>query len=224
MPSPRGIRSLATTALAGRDLPSFVDPRCRICKCAERKWIEMELVRGASVKAISAHIDQRSSLRSTYSTTRGIREAIDRHRERGHLDIDDEMRRAIVEDEIRQMGMDPDEMAGSLVTEMSLMREVVRVTYTDIVDGKLKPKVADGLAAAKMLHDVKSPTEGVNREVLIAGIMAVGRIVLRHADAEAARKIKAEMKADPDLWAVFGSGFTPEPAMIQTQALEVGPG
>lgn len=214
-----GIRSLATTAIAGRNLPTVVEPRCRICKCADRTWIERQLVRGMPVRAISAHLNPRSSLHSTYSSAEGLRTAIARHRDRGHLSIDDEMRRRIVDDEIRQMGMDPDAMAGSLITEMGLLKEVVRATYSDIADGTLRPKVSDGLTAAKMLHDAKSPTEGVDREVLLAGIMAVGRIVSRHVDSDAARKIKAEMKADPDLWAVFGPGFESEPP-IPAKALE----
>lgn len=142
----QGGSSVIAYRLGGRDYPLRTVAQCKVCSSPHRFEIEKELAAGRVYKRIVE-----SLLIEDPDCDLSPKNLSDHYRN-GHMPLEVEASRRIVEKRAEQRGLDVAAGVDNLVDGVTLAETVVQKTFEAIQRGEIKPDMKDGLAAARLLE------------------------------------------------------------------------
>lgn len=151
----RQIRSVMMVRLGGQEYPLETDPKCSVCNSIYREQIEQSIIGGRVFSKITQSLPEGTGI---------ITAAIKRHSDLHLLEANAHLRKKLEKRAIAR-GANIERGEQDLVDELALAEAVVQKTYEAVASGVLKPKLIDGLRAAKLLADY-SVDEGTNTDDL----------------------------------------------------------
>jgi hypothetical protein len=136
-------QSIMMIRLGGQDYPLENHPRCPVCQNPYREQIEQAIIGGRVFSKIAASIPE-----GNRPTTHAIKRHADLHLAEGQAHL-----RKRLETRAIARGLNIESGEAALVDEIALAEMVVDKTYQAVASGEIKPKLIDGLRAAKLLAD-----------------------------------------------------------------------
>lgn len=169
----------------------FYEPRCKVCTNPHRSWIELLLTRGYTPSAI-----ERSFANSQDPVPR---RSVTAHKEKGHMNIEDEAMRAIIEYEADLEGKLHDESVHNILTLRSMLDIMARKGFEDVLANNVTVEPRDMIQIARVKNemDQTAATAAVEEAKLQVQIMAEAvKIAFPERDDQARvvaaiRKLKA---------------------------------
>jgi hypothetical protein len=155
--------SIVTYRLGGENYTLHSAPGCLVCASPARLDIEMSIVRGNTYASIERHLPAGSGV-----SAHNIRS----HYAAGHLPLQVEVMRRLLERRATEIGRDIQDGVDDLVDHVSLAREVVRATYERLASGELQVDVNDGIAAARLLAQIGDGEDSTDRAAWVEAFMA----------------------------------------------------
>lgn len=152
--------SVAMISVGGENFPMRSSATCHTCQSPHRMFIENQLVRGRGYAAIAREIAEMTPGPLPHPTARTLAD----HVKNGHLPSPALTRRRIIENRAQEIGVN---ILGEddLIDHVSFARLTLQRTQERILKGEIDPSVADGLNAAKFLHQVEATSpEGYDHE------------------------------------------------------------
>lgn len=150
----QGGASLASYRFGGRVYPYRTVASCLTCNSPERLTIEQRIARGVPYRRIVEDLDL-SDPRNRV-TTRSLRS----HFERGHMPVEAEAVRRIIDRRAIERGLDIEDSVQGLADGAVFAEAVLHKATEAISTGDLQPSIMDGLQAAKFLEDIRPAIEG----------------------------------------------------------------
>lgn len=161
-PPAQGGASIVAYRLGGRDYPLRTNAQCFVCLSPWRLRVEEGLVQGYPYVAIVRELPEDSGLSARHVAS---------HYKGGHLPYDVEVMRRIVEARAEKLGRSIEEGIDSLVDQVTLAEVVVQRVFEGVASGELRPDVAEGLAAAKLLQQVEQEVDGGDKAAWTEAVM-----------------------------------------------------
>lgn len=155
----QGGSSVIAYRLGGRDYPLRTVAQCKVCSSPHRFEIEKELAAGRVYKKIVE-----SLLIQDPDCDLNPKNVADHYRN-GHMPLEVEASRRIVERRAEQRGLDVVAGVDSLVDGVTLAETVVQKTFEAIQRGEIKPDLKDGLTAARLLETFAPADTGADASV-----------------------------------------------------------
>lgn len=160
--SARG-QSALMTRVGGRSYPAKVVLQCKTCTSPYRTQIENALLKSYGYAAIVRSLPEDANLNE-----RNIME----HFQRGHLPLDESVRRVVIEEDARERGLDIEGFESTLANHITFAKLGVQKVLQKMMDGELEPDISDGIAFANLLLKVEEQAgEGFDTETLTQGFM-----------------------------------------------------
>lgn len=198
--NPRG--SLIRVNIAGKTYDARRVPNCKTCNHPFRIEIEKKILSGVPYRAIA---EQYSEVEYTeHGETRTAPSlhmtAVHRHHKEQHMPVEAAVLREITDRHAQALSEHYEEETQRIVNGIELAEQVTVLVQLGLADGSLKPTVADGLNAAKLLVAAKSDQdEPVDAEVWDR---AMGVFF------EKAREIMTDAQ-----WQAFGAALNASPVL-----------
>lgn len=184
-------RSIINYRIAGRHYPMKNVGQCKTCQSPHRFEIEEQLVAGRTYAKIIASLPDDADL-----SVRNVKD----HYLNNHLPLEAATSREIAESRARRVGKSIEDYAGSLIDGITLLETVVQKTFEDIAAGRIKPDVADGIRAAKVLAQLGEYDEGgVDQQAIVEAFMVY------HEQAQA--------NMTPEQFRAFGEALDENPVL-----------
>lgn len=203
--------------LGGRLYPVKSEPRCSTCQSPHRLHVERQLIRGYSYASIVRDLPDDAGL-----TQRGV--AL--HVQRNHLPLNEHVKRVAIEERARELGRDAERHEQSLVDAITFARLGIQDVHERMQNGEIKPTIKDGIAFARLLHDVglaERDEVGVEatREMFEAYMDAFIAVV---DDPEQQQRFANALHAHPTMraWLKEYEGHPPE--HVEDAIIELGDG
>lgn len=191
-------RSVRMYRIGGRLYPMKSEPTCHTCQSPYRFQIERHLADGRAYARIVRDLPDDAGVSA---------ESISRHKRNGHLPLNEEEYRQIVERVAAEQGIDIIEHEGTLLDRRAFAKVGLQKVYERMMRGEIEPDIKDGIAFAKLIEDMESGQD--------ADMEALRRYVL--AQYEVAREVMTEEQLQQ--WA---RGLNTHPYL--SEIASVGPG
>jgi hypothetical protein len=198
--------SIVTYRLGGRDYPLRSATGCKVCSSPARFTVESEIVRGATYTSIARSVGN--------LTNQNVRN----HFLAGHMPLEVEALRRLLERRAEEIGRDIDAGVDSLVDHVTLARTVVQRTYEGIASGDLNPSVAEGVAAARLLQQAGDGVEESDRATWVEAFMAYQDTARQVMGPEQFERFGAALGANPLLRALVDRHRTREVTGVSKDA------
>jgi hypothetical protein len=143
--------------LGGRDYPLRRATGCHTCSSSYRASVERGIAHGVSFAAIARALPEDAALEA---------HNIAAHYRNGHVPLEIEAVRRLIEERAAEAGADLEEGVASILDHVSLARLVVAQVAAQVADGTMPLSVGDGIAAGRLLATVE-------REMTEQGDMAL---------------------------------------------------
>ncbi len=192
----QGGSSLIAYRLGGRDYPLRTVAQCKVCSSPHRFEIEKEIAAGRVYKNIVASLlleDPDCDL-----TNKNLND----HYRNGHMPLEVEASRRILERRAEQRGLDVVAGVDSLVDGIALAETVVQKTYEAVQRGEIKPDLKDGLYAARMLETFAPVETGANAEIYAQAFMVYHEVAQMLMPAGQFEEFGRRLSANPTLKAL----------------------
>lgn len=155
--------STVSYRVGGREYPFRSEPNCLTCQSSYRIEIENALLKGYSYASISRSLPQ-AQLTS---------DNIFDHVSRGHLPLDEHLRRVVIEQRATELGRDIQRAEGVLTDHIALARLGVQRVIERMQTGDLDPTIADGIQFANLLLRLDEfAGESVDQQAVASSFMA----------------------------------------------------
>lgn len=178
-----GQNGLASLQVGGNVYPLVNAPGCKTCGSEYRPEIEAALVKGYSANQVLRHLPEGHNL-----LERNLKD----HLAAGHLPVKSAAVQKLAEATAEERGRVVEAGAEVLVTHAAFARTILSRVRERVAAGELEPDVRDGLAAARLLHDLEEPS-ALDHESVVRGMVhfieAVRAIMTPGQFAELGRKI-----------------------------------
>jgi hypothetical protein len=135
------LTALVKCDVGGRNYPLVASPRCRTCRSPQRREIE-ELVVGGSSFAEASRSYSAAGL-----SARNVRE----HIRRGHLPIEHEVVRRLVEQEVKEHIALVESGVSAKLAVIVLAQTTIRSVNERLMSGELEPTISEGIRMASLL-------------------------------------------------------------------------
>lgn len=161
-PGPK--RSVAQMFIGGRATPLTGSPRCRTCQSPYRAEIERALLGSISKSSVLASLPE----------GHGLNENMIGNHYRHHLPARETVHLALVNDRAREIGINLETHAGSLVDYRSFLKVGLQRTFERLADGEIMPDVKDGIAFAKAIAEIDIAMGGdIDQTAMAQGMLAL---------------------------------------------------
>jgi hypothetical protein len=158
----QGGASIVMYRMGGREYPLRVAPNCKVCRSPHRFNIEQEIIAGRTYKTIEMALPDDADLSSAN---------IRAHYTNGHLPLDAEVSRRLLDARAAARGLDIERTADSLVDGAALAEITIQKTYEAVARGEVKPTLAEALNAAKFLEVFAPSGGGLDEALLVEAFM-----------------------------------------------------
>lgn len=182
--------SVAMYRLGGREYPLRSAQGCKTCDSPYRLDVEQQIAAGHSYASIVRGLPDDAGL-----TPANVRA----HLVAGHLPLQVEALRRIAEDRADAIGRDVEAGVASLVDQVVLARTVVQRSFERIAAGAVEPEVADGIAAARLLHQMGVDDQQGDRDLWTEAFMVYHDVARRLMPPEMFERFGDELRASPIL-------------------------
>lgn len=193
----QGGSSVITYRLGGRDYPLRTVAQCKVCSSPHRFEIEQEIASGRVYKKIV------ESLRIQDEGLDLNVKNLANHYSNGHMPLEQEASRRILENRAEKRGLDTQNGVDSLVDGMALAETVVQKTYEAIQRGEIKPDLKDGLTAARILETFAPVETGANAEIYAQAFMVYHEIAQMLMPAGQFEEFGRRLSSNPTLKALI---------------------
>ncbi len=191
--------------LGGRVYPMKSTKGCLVCRSPFRAAIENFIILGYSYDKIA------NSLPSGVGVDK---ENIERHFKNGHLPLQEDARRAIIEKRATELQWDPAFEAQRLDDHISFLRLGVHDVMTRMVNRQIQPDIKDGIAMANALAklDLDKETEDNLQQYAVA-IRTLLELARETMDTEQYKNFSSKILANDVMRSLMGS---PAPRQLTT--------
>jgi hypothetical protein len=166
-------QGLIQVNIGGKIYNAHHSSRCDTCMHPARTQIEMEAIRGSSLRDLEDRYSQTEYIEAgaTKIFPKVGWMSIHSHL-KNHTPVELAALRKIVEDRSRELSEQYDEQTAQIVDGYSFARSVLYQTHQRLVSGELAPSIGDGLAAARLIKEIDAESEGgVDGEVWSQAMM-----------------------------------------------------
>lgn len=186
--------SLVMMRVGRHEYPARYVPECLTCTSPFRHQIEADVVGGRTYAAIVRMLPPAQGDAPPNPSVDSIRN----HFTGGHMPIQAEMRRRLIETRARQVGKSIEDAAETLVDQYTLAQTVVHRTFERLASGEIEPDLSDGLAAAKFVQQVEAEMEsGLDQEVWVNAMQHLLTTAERYMPHDRWQAFGQEMMASP---------------------------
>lgn len=176
--------------LAGREYPMRSAQGCKTCDSPHRLDVERQIAAGHSYASVVRSLPEEAGL-----TPANVRA----HLVAGHLPLQVEALRRIAEERAESIGRDVESGVASLVDQVVLARTVVQRSFERIAAGDAEPEVADGIAAARLLHQMGVDDQQGDKDLWTEAFMAYHDVARRLMPPEMFARFGDELRVNPIL-------------------------
>lgn len=194
--------------LGGREYPLRSVPQCKVCQSHYRVEIERGLIKSYGYTAIHRSLPEQAK---NELSIRNIQE----HVTRGHLPVDESIRRVVMEARAREIGVSVEDAETALVDHISFARVGLQKVFSSMAEGRLEPDVKDGIAFASLLAKIEERAgDGVDEEMVFNGFMAQLKAMRQVCSPEQMREIASLLHKDPVMRALLAKSDTVEGEVV----------
>jgi hypothetical protein len=180
--------SIVTYRLGGRNYPLRSVAGCKVCESPSRFAVESQVAAGRTYASVARNLGREVGLSAAN---------IRAHWTNGHMPFQVEAMRRILEQRAAERSQDIEAGVDAVVDEVALARTVVHRTFEEIADGSLRPTVADGVAAARLLHQMGVDDAGMDRDLWVEAFMAYHDTARRVMSSDQFRQFGQDLAANP---------------------------
>lgn len=192
--------SIITYRMGGRSYPLRAAATCHVCQSIYRFEIETQIASGRTFANIIRHLPEDHDLEPG---------ALKRHYDAGHMPMEIEAARRIVEERAIELGRHIEDGANDLVDQTILARTVMQRTFEGIVSGELEPTINDGIQAARLLEQMGINTEEVDQQAWVEAFMIYHETAQQYMDNAQFAAFGESLAANPILQALINQKETP---------------
>lgn len=139
------------TRVGPHDIPLVSEPRCRVCQFPQRIEIENQILQGLSWRGLEEHARTFPTGHLDHPTVYHLK----KHWEEGHMPIQAALQRRMIERRAEEIGDSFDDKYAQMVDAVVVSEAILSKGFNRLNTGEIEPTVAETLAAAKQLHDLK---------------------------------------------------------------------
>lgn len=188
----------------GKVYPFKTVGRCLTCQSAHRLEIEQMVARGVPYARIVQDLNLRQG------QNRVTAASIANHFNGGHMPVQQETVRRIIERKARERGESISEAIDARVDGETFAEMILQRTVERLGDGEINPGIHDGLAAAKLLAELAPHEDAASESDYVAAFMVYHSVVqeimtesqfaefVRRLAVNPVLKVLTEKYADPD--------------------------
>lgn len=192
----QGAAALVTYRLGGRDYPLRSVAQCKVCRSPQRFHVETEIASGRTYTRI--HKDLLLADESCDLTVENLRD----HYKNGHMPLEVEASRAIIERRAVERGKDIQRGVDPIVDGMALAEIVVQKTVEAMQRGEIKPDMKDGLMAARLLETFAPVEQGADQNTYATAFMVYHETAQQIMTTSQFEEFGRQLKANPTLKAL----------------------
>ena len=199
----------------GHEYPMYSEPRCKTCQSPYRTEIENRILKGISYRNIVDGLGEQSSLSV---------ENIRHHVAKKHLPVEEEVKRIIMHEQAKAIGLDPEETERAIVDGLAFAKVGLQTVHQAMTAGELQPTVAEGIAFAKFIHEMENyGGEDMDREAFGLGLRTLIELIKKNMNSEQFASFSLDVRSDPLLASLIGISpvSKPEQAAIPATSREV---
>lgn len=160
-----GAAALVVYRLGGREYPVRTVGQCKVCQSPHRFSIESEIASGRAYRRIQQDL-LLADANCDLST-----DNLGDHFRNGHMPMEVEAGRRIMERRARDRGHNIESGIESLVDGMALAEMVAAKTIEALQRGEIKPDIRDGLMAARLLETFSPVEDGIDQNTYAEAFM-----------------------------------------------------
>lgn len=149
-----GGASIASYRVGGKVYPYRTVHSCLTCQSPHRLEIEEHIARGVPYSRIENDLNLRDPKNRVHS------KSMARHFNGGHMPVQEESIRRIIERRATERGQSIEDGIASIVDGVGFAEMVLQKAVDRMADGTLAPSIQDGLQAAKLLETLGPVIEG----------------------------------------------------------------
>lgn len=187
----QGAASMITYRMGGRDYPLRSVATCKVCRSPSRFEIERELVSGRTYATIARAVSDTDP----DINPRNIRD----HYANGHLPMEQEASRRIIEKRAVMMGRSVEEGVDSIVSGLAVAEVVVQKGFEAIARGELRPDMKDVLMAVKILETFGTGSDGTDESLYVEAYMIFHETASQVMSQEQFADFGRRLNANPSL-------------------------
>ncbi len=182
--------SVVTYRMGGRDYPLRSVAGCKVCESPFRTQAEQQIATGRTYAAIARSLPPEADLSAAN---------VRAHWTAGHMPFQVEAVRRIFEQRAIETGRDIEAGVEEAVDQVTLARTVVHRAFERIASGEIQPTVSDGVAAAKLLHQMGVDDETLDRDLWVEAFMVYHDVARKVMSTEMFARFGRELAAHPVL-------------------------
>lgn len=200
--------------VAGRTYPMKVVNGCGVCHSPWRTAAENFIVLGYSFEKASSELPAEAGISA---------EQLRHHFKTGHLPLQEEARRVLIERRATELHWDVNEEADRLVDHITFLRSGVQDVFTRMQTRQIEPDVKDGIQMARALAqiDIDRETED-NLGMYVTGIRVLMQSARKIMTQEQFALFSRDVMEDPAIQSLIDSGPTHRAPHSSPLALETG--
>jgi hypothetical protein len=213
-------RSMVQVKIGNRTYDAIHAPGCQTCQHPARMLIEEKILQNYSFRLIAQQLsDQQIPGPNGQPMTlpKVSYQSIYNHFKNGHMPLEAATLRRLAEKRAQAIGSQYEEQAEQFVDHVVLSEAIIQRTYERMVSGEIEPDVRDGLAAAKMVHDVEASTQqGLTNEAWSEAMTVYFDEARQLMDEETWGRFTAALRVNPVL-AAIERRLNPDPTVIDAE-------
>lgn len=147
--------SMVMVKVGKKTVPAKHVPNCKVCSSPHRRWIEAQLLKGYSYSKIAQGV-------ATFPDDGGHHPksgSIGGHVKNGHLPLDTDTQRQMIEERAKRIGRSIEDDAYSLVDHVVVNDMILQRGFERMLAGEIEPDVKDLAAAIKARHAIEADLE-----------------------------------------------------------------
>lgn len=153
---------MASYSVGGRTYPMVTIPQCNTCSSPHRMEIEKRILAGTPYRRISEWTEE------TFGEGRRVSaQSIRGHFDRGHIPVEAEVVRRVLDRQAADRGEDLETMVTPIVSGVEFAEVVLQKTVQRISSGEIQPSVVDGLNAARIMEQFREFEAANSEEVWV---------------------------------------------------------
>lgn len=174
--------------------PMITVGQCQTCQHPHRLWIERQVLKGRSYKAIAESLPPDSEGHQL------DRRSISNHYSKGHMPLDSAIMRGVLEEEAGVLGQNFEEGVRGAFTNRGALNTLIRKAYEDAMSGVTTVEPRDLIQMVKLYNEMDSSaslaaTEEAKLAVRIF-MEAIQNVLADRFEIEEANEIKSELRLE----------------------------
>ena len=189
---------VAMVTIGGRSYPYKMVSHCHVCQSPHRTYIEKQILLGFSIASVMRDLEGMETGHLPHPERKSLRNNMD-----NHVPSPMVAQQKMMETRARAVGKSIEESAESLVDEYVTAKTIVQMGHERIVNGEVKPEISDVLAAAKLILQIESTTDGgLDQDMWVSALSAYFELTTDFIPPEQLQAWRRRMDTHPVLKAI----------------------